>query len=170
MFQRVTMVALSREVPVETVRRRLSGYAIGAEKGRGSPALQPGFPRDKPRAMERRPSPGKASGRERTRAYVPSQSWLIPNCVSQTGLHLDHQPWIRTSNRHEKSVHETQIGISVWLTTPPRCMTRCETSPESEEQRGPTTAPLWERCAGPRHDQENERDHDEDAFAMVLCL
>jgi hypothetical protein len=44
-------------------------------------------------------------------AHVGFQG-LIPNCVSQTDLHLDHQPWIRTSNRHEKSVHETQIGIT----------------------------------------------------------
>ena len=35
----------------------------------------------------------------------------ILNFVSQTDLHLDHQPWIRTSNRQEKSVHETQIAI-----------------------------------------------------------
>jgi len=27
---------------------------------------------------------------------------LIPNRVSQTDLHLAHQPWMRMSNRHEK--------------------------------------------------------------------
>jgi hypothetical protein len=32
-----------------------------------------------------------------TRKYA-----LIPNCVSQTDLHLAHQPWMRMSNRHEK--------------------------------------------------------------------
>src|SRR5262245_59849290 len=100
MAPRVPMAALSREVPAEIVRRRLSGDAMGAEKGRGCPALQPGFPRDQQQDTERRPAPVKAAVRQSTWASVPSQPWL-----------------------------------SVWLTTPPMCMTRGETSPESEEQR-----------------------------------